>query len=70
MNAGFDYELAHGAKDADAASKTESQPKRRVFIVLVDLQHKTLQSIRVPLNRGNQRSTAEGEVKGYGKGHG
>ena len=39
MNADFDYEPAHGAKDAGTATETESQHERRVFKVLVILSN-------------------------------
>ena len=32
VDAGFDHELAHEAKDAGTASETESQPEKWVFL--------------------------------------
>ena len=36
VDANFDCELAHEAKEAGTASETESQPERRVLKVLVN----------------------------------
>ena len=42
VDADFAYELAHETKDAGTASETKSLPERRVFKVLVKLQHRAL----------------------------